>query len=284
MRKAILVLTLVLILALGLTSSNCPAVQFDASVPPRGAFYLKMYPRFFVTSAKFDDLGRPINFSHLSTLTYVDTPLELYCGITDSLMAGILLPVGYIRRNYVSGEISSATQIGNPWLIVKHQFWSEVLYAASSLRVKLPITEIEPLEEGFDIDDKQIDIYPVYYIDWQMPLGTYIYGQIGYKYRMKSGKIKPSDEMRIVVETGYAVVPDIIRIFTFSDFTKFFGGEINGEVDRSSVGYLYTIGAGVRFFLRRNLRVEIFTSADPYGRNRFRGIGGCAGIGCVFGM
>jgi len=206
-------------------------------------------------------------------------------------MAGILLPVGYIKKTYPEEPDFSTTKLRNPWLIIKHQFWSEVVHAASSLRIKFPITgfepltdDIEPLADGFDIDDKQLDIYPVYYVDWQMSLGTYIYGEIGYKYRMKSGNIKPSDELKLIVETGYAIVPGVLRMFTFSDFTKFFGGKINDEADKLSEGYLYTIGMGVRFFLRRNLRVEVCSCAAPSGTNQFRSLGGSVGIGYVFGM
>ena len=101
-----------------------------------------MYPKFFVTSARFNDSGKAISLADISQISYIDMPFELYYGLTLSLMAGILLPVGY----------------------------------------------------------------------------------------------------------------------------------------------LYRIGAGVRFFVGRNLRVEVFTNADPMGRNRFRGIGGCLGIGYVAGM
>jgi len=284
MRTVILVVSLAVVSASGLSPSDCTAVQFDASAPPQGAWYFKMYPRFFVTSAHFDDSAKAINLAHVSQITYIDTPLEIYYGVTPSFMAGVLLPLGYLRESYIAPGSSSTTRLGNPWLIVKHQFWSEVVCAASSLRIKLPIAEADPLGEGLDTDDKQIDLYPVYYIDWQMSLGTYIYGQIGYKYRMKHDDIKPSDELRLVVETGYAIVPGIVRMFTFSDFTKFFAGTVDDEVDELSSGYLYRIGAGVRFFVGRNVRVEVFTNADPMGRNQFRGIGGCLGIGYVAGM
>jgi hypothetical protein len=267
-----------------LASWNCLAVQFDASVPPKGAFYLKIHPIVFVTSARFDDSGKPRNLEHISQLSYVDTQTEFYYSITDSLMAGGLVPVAYMGRSYVSEESSSETKIRNPWVIVKHQFWSEGIVSASSLRVKLPITEIDPFEEGFDVDDKQVDVYPVYYVDWMMSAGTYIYGQIGYKYRMKNDHIKPGDELKLLVETGYAIVPGIIRIFTFSDFTRFFASKINDEKDELSAGYLYTIAAGVRFFLGRNLRVEVLTNANPFGKNQYRGIGGHVGVGYVLGM
>jgi len=267
------------------------AKQFDASVIPKGAVFFKVYPNVLVSGAKLGDSGTSTNFTNASLLSYVDVPVEFYYGLTDSIMAGILLPVGYIKKTYPEEPDFSTTKLKNPWLIIKHQFWSEVVHAASSLRVKLPITgsepltdDIEPLTDGFDIEDKQLDIYPVYYLDWMMSLGTYIYGEIGYKYRMKSGNIKPSDELRVIVETGYAIVPDTLNMFTFSDFTKFFGSKINGEKDKLSSGYLYTIGMGVRFFLRRNLRVEVFSCANPLGKNQFRWLGGRVGVGYVFGM
>ena len=284
MRSVILWVVFAAVSASVLSPSDCTAVRFDASVPPKGAWYVKTYPKFFATSAHFNDSGRAISLAGVSQMTYIDTPLEIYYGVSPSLMAGVMLPLGYVREAYDLAGSSSATRLGNPWLIVKHQFWSEVVVAASSLRIKIPITEADALLAGFDRDDKQIDLYPIYYMDWQMSLGTYVYGQIGYKYRMKNGDVKPSDELKLVVETGYAIVPGIVRMFTFSDFTKFFAGNVDGETDELSSGYLYRIGAGVRFFVGRNLRVEVFTNADPLGRNQFRGIGGCLGIGYVAGL
>ena len=76
----------------------------------------------------------------------------------------------------------------------------------------------------------------------------------------------------------------MIRIFTFSDYTRFFASKINDEKVEFSSGYLYTIAAGARFFLGRNLRVEVLTKADPFGRNQYRGIGGHVGVGYVLGM
>jgi hypothetical protein len=284
MKKAILIIGLALILASSLIPWNCLAGQFDASAIPGGAFYLKIHPRIFVTSARFDDSGKAVNLIHVSQLSYVDNQFELYYGITNSLMAGTLLPVGYIRESYAAEESSCITKVKNPWIIIKHQFWSEVVLAASSLRVKLPITEVEP-EEGLDMDDKQVDIYPVYYFDWQMSLlPTYIYGQIGYRYRMENkDQIKPSDELKLLVETGYAIVPGIVRMFTYSDYTRFFGSETDGERNELSEGYLYTIAAGVRFRLGRDLLVEVLTNANPFGRNQFRGVGGHVGIKYVLG-
>jgi len=175
MKRIIFVMFFVVILAFGVAPSDVLAVQFDATAIPKGAFYFKIYPNVFVTGGKFDDSGNAVNFTHLSTLSYVDTSLECYYGITGSLMSGVLLPVGYIGKNHPEKTDFSTTKMKNPWLIVKHQFWSEVVCSASSLRIKIPITEIEPLEEGFDIDDKQIDLYPVYYLDWTSSLGVYIY-------------------------------------------------------------------------------------------------------------
>ena len=286
MKKLIFTVSLVVILTSCLVSPNCAAKQFDASVPPKGNLYFKVYPLVFVTSAKFDDSGNAVNLTHISQLSYVDTQLEIYYGITSSLMTGVLLPVAYTRKSYAAEESSSTTKMRNPWIIVKHQFWPEVVCTASSLRVKLPITDIDPLEEGFDVGDKQVDIYPVYYLDWQASLlPIYIYGEIGYKYRMEDeDHIKPSDELKLVAEAGYAIVPGIVRMFTISDYTRFFGGETNGVKDELSEGYLYTIAAGVRFRLGRNLMIEVLTNANPYGRNQFRGIGGHVGIKYAFGM
>lgn len=273
-----------LVLTCGLVSLTCYAGQFDATAIPEGALYLKIYPEIFVTNTRFDDSGNAVSIPGLSQLSYIDNQFELYYGLTGSLMAGVLLPVGYVRRSYDVKGTSAITKVKNPWIIIKHQFWSEVVASASSLRIKLPITEIDPLEEGLDMDDKQVDIYPVYYLDWTMSQATYIYTQIGYKYRVKNGSIKPSDELRLVVETGYAIVPGLVRMFTFSDYTRFFGGKIDGEKDRLSAGYLYTIAAGVRFLMGRDLQLEILTHADPYGKNRFRGIGGHLGVKYAFGM
>ncbi|MFC1719445.1 hypothetical protein ACFL6S_37695 [Candidatus Poribacteria bacterium] len=273
-----------LVLTCGLTSLTCYAGQFDAAVIPKGAFYLKIFPEIFVISARFNDSGKPENIPGLSQLSYIDNQFELYYGITDSLMAGVLLPVGYVRQSYNAKGTSSTTEVKNPWIVIKHQFWSEVVASASSLRIKLPITEIDALKEGLDMDDKQVDIYPVYYLDWMMSQATYIYTQIGYKYRVKNGSIKPSDELRLVVETGYAIVPGLVRMFTFSDYTRFFGGKIGDEKERFSAGYLYTIAAGVRFMMGRDFQVEILTHADPYGKNQFRGIGGHVGVKYAFGM
>jgi len=276
--------------AFGLIPWDGLAGQFDASVPPKGAFYFKAHFIVFVTSAKFDDSGIPVNIPDLSQLSYIDNQFELYYGITKSLMAGVLVPVAHVRESYVAGENSATTKVKNPWLIIQHQFLPKPVTAASSLRVKLPITEIEPFVkgfnvEGFNIDDKQVDIYPVYYFDWQMSLlPTYIYAQIGYKYRMKDeNQIKPSDELKLAVETGYAIVPGIVRMFTISDYTRFFGSETDGEKDELSEGYLYTIAAGVRFRLGRNFQIEVLTNATPFGRNQFRGIGGHVGIKYVLG-
>ena len=296
MKKITMVVSLIFVLA----SWSCLAGQFDASVVRGGKPFFKIHPKVFVASAWFNDEGIGENIPDLSQLFCIDSQLEFYYGITDSLigiddplMAGILLPVGYVKSSYDTGGVSSTTKVKNPWIIIKHQFLSAPVMSAFSLRVKLPITEIEPLEisrlnDGSkiecDMDDKQVDIYPIYYVDWLMPWATYIYTQIGYKYRMKSDEIKPSNELKLVIETGYNIDPDRIYMFTISDYTRFFGGEINGEKDRSSAGYLYTIATGIRFFLWRDFQMEILTNATPYGKNQFRGIGGHVGVRCGLGM
>lgn len=296
MKNIALGLCLALILLCGLPLFDCPARQFDAGVVPKGSLYFKVHSIVFVTSARFDDSGKAINLPDLSQLSYVDNQFELYYGATSSLMTGILVPVAYTRTSYASGENSSTTKAGNPWIVVEYQFWPEVVCVASSLRVKLPITDIEPLMESsgvedkegdiylFDVEDKQGDVYLASYIDWLMGWGGYINSEIGYNYRMENENHKPCDELKLVVETGLAIVPGLIRIFTYSDYTRFFRCKTNGKRDENCEGYLYTIAAGVRFYMKRNLRVEVLTNATPYGRNRFRGIGGHVGVGYVFGM
>lgn len=281
MKNLIIMFFFVIFAAIFWISWDCLAFKDDASVLPKDSFWFKIYSDVFVTSAKFDESSKAVNLAHLSQLAYVKNWFELSHGITDNFMLGATLPVGYVKKSLVEEDSFSDTFLENPWIIVKYQFWPGTLCLTSSLRIKIPITDVDPLEEHFNVEEKQVDIYPIFYIDWQMPIGTYIYSQMGYKYRMKSERIKPGDELRLLIETGYAIVPGIIRIFTYSDYVRFFGGKIKGEVDITGSGYLYIMAAGVRFFLNRNLRVEVLTNATPIGKNQLRGIGGSVGI-CYF--
>lgn len=284
MKNFTIIVFSVLVSAIFWTSLDCLAFKDDASVLPMDTFWLKIYSDVFVTSAKFDESRKAVNLAHISQLAYIKNRFELSYGITNTLTLGVTSPIGYVKKSLVEEDVFSDTFLENPWIILKHQFWPGTICLTSSLRIKLPITDVDPLEEYFDVDDKQFDIYPVYYIDWQMPMGTYIYSQIGYKYRMKSEKVKPSNELKLLIETGYAIVPGIIRIFTYSDYVRLFGGKINGELDKNSSGYLYTVAAGVRFFLKRDFRIEILTNATPIGKNQLRGIGGSAGLCYVIGI
>lgn len=280
MKKYLSIISIVFTLLLSLMFSNAFSAQFDASVPPKGSIYFKLFPEVFVTNVKFNDSGTAVSLPNVSAISIINTKIELYYSFTNAIMAGFMFPVDYIRESYTTNKNQESMDLINPWFIIQHQFLSKMICSASSIRIKIPIQEFNPIKEGFDIDDKQFDIYPIYYFDWQSTIGIYIYNQLGYKFRLKNDTIKPGNELKVLIETGYAIVPGIIRIFTCSEITRYFKGKIDEEIIKS--GYVYSIGAGVRFMIGRNLRIEIVTKADPLGRNEFRGIGGHAGIGYVF--
>jgi hypothetical protein len=269
-------------------SQICTAREFDASTIRRGEHLLKIYPEILFTSAGFDSEGRSIIFPETSGLTRVELRFGMYRGITDNLMAGIILPLGYTRKTY-SPHLHRGrdTCIGwrEIWLLIQHQWIRLPVISSSSLRVKIPITDEKPFEKGLSIGGGQIDLYPVYYFDMPPRHGRSIYfkSQIGYKYRIKKGDTKPSDEFKAILESGYELIPEVrLRLFTFSDYTRFFGGKVKGERTLGTSGYVYTIGYGVEIWPRPGWSMEMSTGGDLMGKNQFRGMTWVIGMGYLF--
>jgi hypothetical protein len=293
MIKTKLMLFVFLVLPLALTVPKMSFALDDAYVPPKGCILLKLVPKVSAASNWFDNDAMARGLNEISKLTHVNTQLEMYYSFTDSIMTGLKFPIDYIREGYKDETKIDTTAMLNPWFALQHEFLTKPFDCAYAISVKLPIVEIKPIgiivddpskntvEDFFYIDDKQIDIYPVFYLDWQSSLGIYIYSKIGYKYRMENDLTKPRNELKFAIETGYAIIPDVIRIFTCSDYTRFYKGEFDGNPLKA--GYLYSIKAGVRFMLGRNFRAEIITRVDPWGKNQFQWVGGNIGIAYVSG-
>ena len=283
MYRTIIPLLFTLISAFSQISS---AREFDASTLPRGRYLLKIYPKIFFASAGFDSESRSVNFAEVSGLTRIEFRFGVYRGITDNLMAGIILPLGYTRSTYspnLHRERDTSIGLREIWLLVQHQWITLPVISSSSLRVKIPITDKKDFEQGLRIGDGQIDLYPVYYFDWVTPVHIYLKSEIGYKYRIEKGDTKPSDEFRAILQSGYELIPQVrLRLFTFSDYTRFFGDEVEGESVPGTSGYLYTIGYGVEIWPRPGFSMEMSTGGDFMGKNHFRGMRWVIGIGYLF--
>lgn len=292
MVKAKLAAFVVLALLLSLVVPRISFALIDASVPPKGCFLLRLISEIHAASNWFDDTAMAVGFNDVSKLTHVDTQLELNYSFTGSIMTGLKFPIDYIRECHISKEKHVTTEMSNPWLTLQHQFLSKPFDCAYSISAKLPVVEIEPIAISvvdsskrtvvalFHIDDKQIDIYPILYLDWQSSLGPYIYSKVGYKYRMDNDQTKPGNELRFAIETGFHVVPGV-RIFACSDYTRFYKGEFNGKLLKA--GYVHSLKGGIKSRISRNFRVEILTEADPWGKNQFQWVGGHVGIAYTSG-
>lgn len=261
------------------------AGEFDASVAPKGHYLLRINPKIFFTSAYFSDEGKPMNLETVTGLLYFEVPVHVQYGITGSLSIGAILPLGWtyqeIRPDIREDQINRLA-VREFWLTVQHRWLALPFISSSSLRIKIPLSNKKDWEDGLRIGDGQVDVYPIYYIDYYSTK-RYWYAEltIGYKYRLKTSKIKPLDELNFRSQLGYELLPDLqMRLFLYADLTAFQNGEFGGDNLEfyEHEGNLRTFGYGISLWPRPSMRLEIATGGDWFGRNQYRGMRWLIGI------
>jgi hypothetical protein len=265
------------VLLLVLIPASIVAQEFGASTAPKGVFLFKCYPKVFYGSAYFSGEGKALNLEDITGLLYWEIPLQVQYGLTNSLNVGIIVPVGWtyqeLRPELRENPIHRWA-VRELWLTVQHRWWTFLFFSSSSLRVKIPLAEKKDWEDGLQIGDGQVDIYPIYYIDIE---SEYWYTELsaGYKYRFTEDGTKPFDEVKFKFLGGHRLLiqPDM-RFYVYADLTKFWNGDF-GEDDLSFFeheGRLATFGYGVSMSPIHNVRLDIETAGDWAGRNQYRGM------------
>ena len=273
------------LLALFLIPMDAAAWEFDANVAPGGRWLMKFYPKIYYTSAYFSDEGKSLNLDSVTGLLYMELPPHLQYGITDKLSVGAIVPLGWTYQE-VKPEIRedpiSRWALREIRLTVQHRWIAFGLISSSSVRIKIPLMDKKDWEDGLGVGDGQVDIYPAYYFDYfNKKYSLYTETGIGYKYRLKSGDVKPFDEWNFRCVLGRELMPvGQIRFFLYTDLTAFRNGDY-GEIDGKffqQEGSLHTFGYGVSLWPRPTMRLEIVTGGDWSGRNRYRGMRWMIGI------
>lgn len=251
--------------------------EFDASVAPKGKYLFKFYPKAILTNSYFSNKGRATNLKSVTALLYVELPVHLQYGLTGSLSIGAILPLGWTYQEVFqnnSRDIIHRLTTRELWLSVQHRWLALPVISSSSLRIKIPLAKKVEWEDGLRIGDGQVDIYPAYFFDY-LSRTRYWYTElaIGYKYRFKSGNIKPLDEFNFRLLLGYKLIRDLqLRFFIFSDLTWFGNGKFTDEKIEffQRVGHQSTFGYGVSVWPRPSMRIEITTGGDLFGKNQYR--------------
>jgi len=274
--------TLLLALTLA-TPGIATAAEFDASVAPDGRFLLKLYPRVFYASAWFDDRGKARNLTDVTGLFYAELPLHLQYGVTGALSVGIRLPLGWTyQESGPQGTTQSNLAVREVWLTVQHRWLPLVFISSASLRVKIPLATKALYEDGLRIGDGQVDLWPVYYLDYfSRTHFWFIETSLGYRYRFASGDVKPFDELGTRAHLGYEFIPDYqMRFFLIAELTQFLNGHFPGDevVFHHNDGSIHAFGYGMSLWPRPTMRLEISTMGDWSGRNQFRGMQWTVGI------
>jgi len=266
------------ILAAAIACSSSPrAGEYEASTAPDGRYLLRVYPKFFYTSAYFDDAGRARNLPDVSGLLYFELPVQVMYGITGSLSIGAIVPFGWTyQEEETRSDPVNRVAVREFWLTLQHKWLTFPFVSSSSLRVKVPLMEKKDWEDGLHIGDGQVDIFPAYHFDYfNQTHYWYVQFGAGYKFRMKKGGYKPCDEIRFYGQGGYELFPDLrMRFYLLADLVKFSNGDFP-EVDREVFehdGNLHSFGYGVSLWPRPTFRVELTTLGDWSGTNQYRGI------------
>jgi hypothetical protein len=265
------------VLLLILIPAGTNAQEFGASTAPKGVFLFKCYPKVFFTNAYFSDRGKALNLETVTGLLYLEVPLQVQYGLTNSLNVGIIVPVGWTYQEMVPDLRENAVHrfaVRELWLTVQHRWWTFLFFSSSSLRVKIPLSKKRDWEDGLHIGDGQVDVFPLYYVDLET---EYWYTELsaGYKYRFKDKGWKPFDELKFKLLGGHKlfVHPDM-RFYVYGDLTNFWNGEFEGDdLDfYEHEGRRATLGYGVSLRPIHNMRLDIETAGDLAGRNQYRGM------------
>jgi hypothetical protein len=284
--RSLVLLSLALILA---PASIC-AQEFGASTPPENRFFLRVFPKAFFTSDRFSDEGKAVNLNTVTGLLYVEVPVQVQYGVTGSLAVGAIVPFGWTYQEVEPGirrDPIHRFAVREIWLTVQHRWWTLPFISSSSLRIKIPLSDKEEWEDGLRIGDGQIDLYPSYFFDY-FSEEHYWFAELalGYKYRFKSGSIKPSDELNLRSVLGFELwAPPKMEVFVFADLTRFRNGDY-GEADRmffEEDGSLHTLGYGVSLETDSLVQIYLETAGDFSGRNRYRGMRWTVGLRKAFG-
>lgn len=255
------------------------AQEFGASTAPKGRYLFKFYPKVFLTNAYFSDKGKSLNLKTVTGLFYLEAPVQVQYGLTGSVNIGAILPIGWTYQEVlpeVRQDPIHRLTVRELWLTVQHRWWTFLFFSSSSLRIKIPLFKKKDWEDGLHIGDGQVDILPLYYVDYDREY-WYIALTIGYKYRFKNKNrnYKPFDELKFKSLVGHRLLinPDL-RFYIFADLTKFRNGDFGEDHLEffEYAGSLHTFGYGVSLKPIINLILDIETGGDWSGRNQYRGM------------
>lgn len=268
-----------------LTPIDTQAGEFDASVAPDGRYLLRLNPKIYFTSAYFSDDGKPANLDTVTGLLYFEVPVHVQYGLSGALSVGVIVPLGWTYqeiRSDIRPDPIHRLAIRELWLTVQHRWLTLPFVSSSSLRIKIPLSKKKDWEDGLRIGDGQVDVYAIYYFDY-FSKTRYWYTElmIGYKYRFKTGKIKPLDELNFKSQLGYELIPDLqVRFFLYADLTEFQNGKFEEDTLEffEQEGRLRSFGYGLSLWPRPSLRLEMATGGDWFGRNQYRGMRWMVGI------
>lgn len=268
-----------------LTPIDTQAGEFDASVAPDGRYLLRLNPKIYFTSAYFSDDGKPANLDTVTGLLYFEVPVHVQYGLSGALSVGVIVPLGWTYqeiRSDIRPDPIHRLAIRELWLTVQHRWLTLPFVSSSSLRIKIPLSKKKDWEDGLRIGDGQVDVYAIYYFDY-FSKTRYWYTElmIGYKYRFKTGKIKPLDELNFKSQLGYELIPDLqVRFFIYADLTEFQNGKFEEDTLEffEQEGRLRSFGYGLSLWPRPSLRLEMATGGDWFGRNQYRGMRWMVGI------
>lgn len=268
-----------------LTPIDTQAGEFDASVAPDGRYLLRLNPKIYFTSAYFSDDGKPANLDTVTGLLYFEVPVHVQYGLSGALSVGVIVPLGWTYqeiRSDIRPDPIHRLAIRELWLTVQHRWLTLPFISSSSLRIKIPLSKKKDWEDGLRIGDGQVDVYAIYYFDY-FSKTRYWYTElmIGYKYRFKTGKIKPLDELNFKSQLGYELIPDLqVRFFLYADLTEFQNGKFEEDTLEffEQEGRLRSFGYGLSLWPRPSLRLEMATGGDWFGRNQYRGMRWMVGI------
>jgi hypothetical protein len=277
-RHATLVLLVAGAVITGLfVSTSVFASELEASTVPEGAWLLKIFPTFYYTSAYFSPEGRALNMDKVSGLLYFELPVHVQYGVTGAFSVGTIIPLGWTYEEEEDrAESLDRFTVREMWFTLKYRLLTVPLIASPALRVKVPLAEKKPWEDGLRIGDGQVDLFPICHLDY-FDQTRYWYVQIsgGYKYRFKKGDTKPFDEVVFAGRVGYELFPDLrMRLYLCADLTRFINGDYPEENRKffEKEGDLHRFGYGISLWPRPTFRVEVTTSGDWSGTNRYRGM------------
>ena len=266
---------------------NSAAREFEASTAPDKKFVMKIFPKFYFTSAYFGDDGKARHIPNVPGLLYAELPVQVQYGVTGSFSVGAVLPLGMTYQEELTRDDPVARfAVREVWLTLQHRWLTFPFISSSSVRIKLPLMDKKNWEDGLKVGDGQVDLFPIFHSDYfNQSKHFYLQFSAGYKFRLKTGDYKPLDEIRLYSLAGIELFSELqMRFFLFSDLTWFRNGEYPSPNPPffEQEGYLTTLGYGVSLWPRPTLRFELATAGDLVGRNHYRGIRWIIGTTKIF--